>query len=128
MNQFNSYVKNPIIQQQRRQLKRAKQKPRTDRKKLAVITYSKGFRIKHMPSIRQSIRQLNLKSIKTFKRYNNATLRYICKQYLAYWKIPIRATIVNGVFFENYNQAYNSLTRMVKLGLLVKQDKDFFVK
>lgn len=115
----------PICKRQIRQLHHAKRFPVIERHNHAVLTYAYIRQAKYQLDIYKQ--QVEKKPIKTFKRYDNRTLRYIHKKYLINWNMALRACLLNGLFFRNYGQAYNSLTRMVKLGLLTKQGKNFFV-
>jgi len=45
-------------------------------------------------------------------------LQLICNKYLSNWKMYITTNILKQLFFNNYNQAYNSIKRMHKLKLL----------
>lgn len=123
-------VINNIVKAQCKQLKYAnRQYPHTTRSKYAVTTYITHNAYKPQHYKHAQIGTLTNKvAIKPFKRYNNATLRYIHNHYLKHYKIGITATLLNGVFFNNYHQAYNSLMRMVGLKLLTKHNGIFWLK
>ena len=123
------YIKSPTIRAQIRQLKYANsQTPRRERNRFSVTTYSKTAQIRHNKTVAQRVKKFNLKPVIAPKRLDNKALKGIYDQYLSNWTISIRATLVNGVFFKNYHQAYNALNRMVDMGLLTKDGADYFSK
>ena len=128
LSSFNQYVSNPIIQAQHKQLCYAKKHRVTSRNNYAVITYAHMSQLKHKAGIKESMRLLNSKPIISYERLNKQALKRIYNKYLRNWNMALRASLLNGVFFRNYAQAYRALRTMAEMGLLVKQKKNFFVK